>query len=253
MDIKTFLGADQLDGDLWTFSLPEELNGAFGGMFGGIIAAACIVASRSSAPERVPTAIDCRFLRGLPPGSSRARTTLLHSGRSLSCVSVDVHDERDRLATRATVSLVEPRALRNVARPGAPPPGGWSSVEDAEPWPPVAPIAKSLDIRTVGAGPEGIAVAVLIPWRTGGSPEAACLAADASVGPPVAAAMRGERVATPNPDLSLRFCGEIGAGRLVGLARAERAEGGVAAVRLAVWSDEQLVAIGVSSSLLLGA
>jgi hypothetical protein len=64
--------------------------------------------------------------------------------------------------------------------------------------------------------------------------------------------MQGERVATPNPDLSLRFCGDVTTDHVVGLARTERAAGGVATIRISVWSGEELVAVGVSSSLLLG-
>src|SRR5438552_286657 len=62
----------------------------------------------------------------------------------------------------------------------------------------------------------------------GGSAEAACLAADISVSPPLGYAMSGERVSTPNPDLSLRFCGDVTTDHVIGLARMERAEAGVA-------------------------
>ena len=252
MDIRSFLGARHNDDGDWSFELPTEMHGAFGGAFGGLVAACTLIAARDSAPQRTPVALDCRFLRGLPAGTARARAELVHSGRSLSCASVDVFDSRERLATRATVSFVDGDALRDISRPAVAPPRAWTPFDEAEPWPPVAPIVSTLSARTVGSGPEGVASAVTIPWVDGGSAEAACLAGDMSVGPPVAQAMSGERVSTPNPDLSLRFCGEVTTDHVVGLAKTERAGGGVAIVRISVWSGAELVAIGVSSSLLLG-
>ncbi len=72
MDIKTFLGAQEHgDGD-WTFELPTQVHGAFGGAFGGLIAACTVLASRSCAPGRTPVALDCRFLRALPAEEYRA-------------------------------------------------------------------------------------------------------------------------------------------------------------------------------------
>jgi len=252
MDIRAFLDARRTSDHEWTFAFPVELNGAFGGTFGGIIAAGAVLVSRDEAPGRAPVALDCRFLRGLAPGTARYRTSVLHSGRTLSCVVVDVFDARERLATRATVSLVEAGALRDVQRASLTPPVGWQSFDDARPWAPVAPIVETLQARALATGPDGIASAVRVPWEGGPSAEAACLAADASVGPPVAVAVAGESVSTPNPDLSVRFCGEVSTEHVVGLARAERAAGGVAVVRMSIWSGDELVGVGVSSTLLLG-
>jgi len=252
VDIHTFLDATRhADGD-WSFALPEAFHGAFGGAFGGLIAACAVLASRDLAPGRTPSAADCRFLRGVPAGRARVRATMVRSGRSLSCVSVDASDEADRLAARALISFVDRAALRDVRRAAAAPPGAWTPFDDAQPWPAVAPIVTTLEARTVWSGRQGIATAVRVPWDPAGSAEAACLAGDMSVGPPLAAAASGEGVSTPNPDLSLRFCGEVTTDAVIGLARTERADGGVAAVAVSVWSGDALVAVGVSSALLLG-
>lgn len=252
MEIERFLGAERItDGD-WRFSIGRELHGAFGGAFGGVLAACVLVVSRDVAPGRVPAAIDCRFLRALPAGSAHARGTLLHSGRSLSCVSVDLLDERDRLATGATVSLVDRDALSAASRPGPHPPAAWTPFDDARPWPAVAPIVETFGARSVGSGDWGIASALRVPWDDAdASAEAACLAGDLCVGPPVAVTLSGEPVSHPNPDLSLRFCGEVTTPVVVGVGRTERAGGGVAAVDITVWSGTELVAVGSSISLLL--
>src|SRR5712692_10106569 len=88
MDIKTFLHSERISDNEWIFRIGEELHGAFGGAFGGMLAACSVLVSREVVPARTPVALDCRFLRGLPAGVARTRTTVLHSGRSLSCVSV---------------------------------------------------------------------------------------------------------------------------------------------------------------------
>lgn len=252
MDIETFLDAEHIGEGQWTFALPTSVHGAFGGAFGGIIAACAVFASRDLAGERTPVAGDFRFLRGLPAGRARARADVVRSGRSLSCMSVDVSDDSGALATRALISYADARALHRVERTGVPKPDGWKRFEDADRWPPVAPIVETLSARSLGSGPDGYATAVRVPWDASGSAEAACLAADMSVGMPLGYGTAGENVSTPNPDVSIRFCGDVTTDHVIGLARMERAHAGVAVVRISVWSGDELVAIGVSSALLLG-
>jgi len=244
----TFLDAEPAGERRWRFELGRELHGAFGGVFGGAVAACALVVARQLAPGKVPAALDCRFLRGLPAGTASVTATVLHAGRSLSCVSVDVIDERDRLATRATVSLVAPDALADLDGGSAGPPeptgaDGWSPAPGVD-----IPIVATLEPRLASLGDRGMASIIRLPWR---SAEAACMAADLCVGPPVAAAVRGQPVSHPNPDLSLRFAGPVTGEELVGVGRVDRVAGGVAAVSIEVWSDADLVAIGVSTSLLL--
>jgi acyl-coenzyme A thioesterase PaaI-like protein len=186
----------------------------------------------------------------LPAGEAVARTNVLHSGRSLSTISVDLSDDKDRLCARSTISLVSTDALVAVGRPG-PRPGSWKSHNEATPWPAIAPIVSTIDSRLVGNDDRGLATAMKVPWDIGSdsSAESASMAADMAVGPPLGALT--SEASTPNPDISLRFCGEVTAPIVVGVGRLARAAGGVAAVNVEVWSADELVATGVSTALMI--
>jgi acyl-coenzyme A thioesterase PaaI-like protein len=246
-----FLQAEQQNDTTWSFHVPQSLHGAFGGAFGGIVAACALITARSAAPGRTPNALDCRFVRGLVAGGATATATVLNAGRTLTTIAVDLTDESGRLCTRATVSLVD-RAVLHPFERDTQQPGDWTDHADATGWPPVAPIVEAIDPRIVGSDERGIATAIRIPWDVDPSfsAEAACMAGDMSVGPPAGDAVpRG--VGTPNPDISLRFCGEISTPIVVGVCRLDRAWGGVAATRIDVFSQGALVANGVSTSLLI--
>jgi acyl-coenzyme A thioesterase PaaI-like protein len=254
-----FLQGEPVGDGSWRFTVGEERHGAFGGAFGGLLAACTAHVARQVAGGRRPVALDARFLRSLPAGEARLVPTVVHPGRSLTCVQVDVVDRRDRLATRSTVHLVAPEALRPVDHPGE---GG--AAPEATPWevgtawrnPPgmEVPIVRTFAPRAVGQGELGIATALRVPWdEPDTAAEAACLAADICVGPPVAGAFPGAPTPAPNPDLSLRFAGREAGPEVVGWGRLERIDGGLATVRVEVRSGADLVAIGVSCSLVLAA
>ncbi len=249
--LEKFLNAEPAGEGAWRFDVPRELHGAFGGAFGGICAACTLVAARSAAPDRVPNALDCRFVRGLAVGTATATVTVLHSGRSLSTVAVDLTDEGGRLCTRSTISLVDPGRLVPIERP-AREPSAWKAHSDASPWPAIAPIVSTIDSRLVGSDEHGVATAMKIPWDVTreSSAESASMAADMAVGPPLGT-LAGEGASTPNPDLSLRFCGDVTEALIVGVGRLERAGGGIAAVHVEVWSAGSLVAIGISTGLMI--
>lgn len=255
MKAVEYLGGDPLEDGSWRFAIGRELHGAFGGAFGGALAASTVAAARPLVDGRVPAALDCRFLRGLKAGVARFVPTLIHEGRSLACVSVDVFDERDKLTTRSTISFVDPAALHPMDHAGSV--GSWSAGADGVPWknPPgvEVPIVATLEPRAVGSDERGIATAIAVPWDDpGASAETACLAADLCVGPPVGAVFTDGWIPHPNPDLSLRFVGEASGREIVGIGRLERIDAGLAVVRIEVRSAGALVAIGVSSSMLLG-
>ena len=248
---EEFLQAGRLDNNSWRFHIPETLHGAFGGAFGGFLAACCAHTARSVAEGRVVNALDCRFVRGLRRPDATTTATVLHHGRSLTNVSVDLVDEDEKLCTRATISLVDRGLLHTLERPG-PPSGEWKAHADADKWPPVAPIVSAIDSRFVASQEREFAVAVIVPWEgSDHSAEAACLAADMAVGAPAGYAAGREKASTPNPDLSLRFVGDVTTKEVVGVGRLDRAANGVAAISLEVWSDRQLVATGISTALLL--
>ncbi len=249
---EEFLQAEPAGEGAWRYRIGRELHGAFGGAFGGFLAAACVHTARSVSPGRVPNALDCRFVRGLREPGATVTATVLHSGRSLSNISLDLTDDDGKLCTRALVSLVESEALAAYEDPG-PAPGDWKAHEEATPWPAVAPIVTAIDMRIVGRDDaHGIATAGRIPWDGNDSPtEAACIAADLAVGPPVGGALASEKILTPNPDLAMRFAGQVTTPIVIGTGKLERATNGVAAVRVGVWSGGQLVALGMASHLLL--
>ena len=242
--VDAFLGGSGL-----TFELGRQLHGAFGGAFGGVLAAAVLVAARSAAPDLVPAGLDCRFLRSLPAGTARAEVTTVHAGRTVTCVRVDLHDERGRLATTGTASFVDPRGLRplDVAPTPMPAPERWQ--EWRTPAGVTAPIIELLRPRVGSVEPGVIATEVVVPWDDPGgtySAEAACVAADLSVGPPVAAACAGTWSPHPNPDLSLRFTPADTGGTVVSVARVAAVAGGLASVALDLG-----FAVGAATSVVL--
>lgn len=253
MRAADYLGARPGEDGSWRFDIGLELHGAFGGAFGGVVAAATIMAARSVVDGRRPAALDIRFLRGLPAGTATVMPTVLHAGRTLACVSVDVSTEDGRLAARSTVSFVNGDALapvngssdRTVELP---------AYDEGRSWPRVgAPIIETFDPRTIAWPERGEAVALRVPWDDldDTSAEAACLPGDMCVGPPVVFEPACAGLAHPNPDLSLRFAAPVTSHEVVGVGRLERVNDGLATTAVEVWSAGGLAAVGVSTSTLL--
>jgi acyl-coenzyme A thioesterase PaaI-like protein len=254
------LGAASVGPGAHRFAIGRELHGAFGGAFGGVIASCTLIAAREVAPGRVPVGLDVRFLRGLPAGSVTAEASVVHAGRSMTVVAVDLHGPDGRHGVRATVSLADTAALHPLdvdvdVRATEPVAGRY---DDAPDWPEMPgrdiPILKTLAPRIVGRAGDGIATGLRMPWTPDRSTaaEACCFVADMCVGPPVAAACVEGWVPHPNTDLSLRFAGDVDvATEVIGIGTTERVAGGVAAVRVEVRSNDAIVAIGVATSVLL--
>ena len=248
-----FLGLTEAGAGRWCLAARRELHGAFGGTFGGALAASAVAVARSLAPGRTPSGIDCRFLRGLGAGEATISAAVVREGRTATVVAVDVADEQGRLCTSTTVSLADRGALHSLDVAGPAPTatlsqlGGWRTPPGLE-----IPIIETLS-PTVGAvGEDAIATLVRVPWEDEQSgAEAACLAGDLCVGPPVAAALRGTWVPHPNPDLSLRFTGVDPGEEVTGVGRLAGIEGGLAAVTVNVLGGGRTAAVGVATSLLL--
>jgi acyl-coenzyme A thioesterase PaaI-like protein len=256
--LAEFLGADAIGPGSFRFALGRELHGAFGGAFGGVIAACTVVTARDVAPGRVPVGIDLRFLRGLPAGEAVAEASVVHAGRSISVVAVDLNAPDGRHSARATVSLVEPSALHQLDVDSTAAELVPARYDSAPSWPQMTsreiPILATLAPRILGRVGDGIASALRLPWepdRTTAA-EGCCFVADLCVGPPVAAACVDAWVPHPNTDLSLRFAGDVPvSNEVVGIGTVERIAGGVAVVRIEVRSGAAIVAVGVATSLLL--
>lgn len=251
--LDEYLGADD-DG----FVFGNDQCGAFGGVFGGVLAACCLQAARRVASGRRPFALDVSFVRALRPGRVVARTELVRAGRTLSCVAVELvaADEPDRLATRASVLLAAPEVLAGRDARGAT--GALRAVPPHAELKPIAeaprpiPIIDSLAPRTARLDDGAIVSSVEVPWADEGTaPEAACVAADLCVGAPVFAGMGRPWLPHPNPDLSIRFTGAASTDHVAGVGRLESLVSGVATVRTEVWAADSLTASGVSTSLLL--
>jgi len=250
------LDAKEGDAGRWHMEVPRRFHGAFGGAFGGMLAAASVAFARQVAPGRVPSALDCRFLRGLPAGGATVTAEVIHRGRSLSCVSLDVWSEAGKRCTRSTVSLVEAEALYPFDHEGYAVVPELTAYEDGTPWaqsPSLeVPIIDTFAPRMVGNVDGAIATTVVVPWDDpAAAAEAACLAADMSVGPPVAGANTDRWIPNPNPDLTLRFAAPQLARHVTSVCRLERIKGGIATTQLHVWSEGVLAAVGISTSLLL--
>lgn len=259
MKLLEFLqGKPTKDGN-WSFNIGRELHGAFGGANGGVVGATCIAAARSVARDRIPTSLDVRFIRGLTEGAATVVPTLLHAGRTLSIISVDIFDSHNKLCTRATVSLANPEALEPLDHTDASAiPKGLTSYEAGKPWnKPTSgvevPLIDTFGPRLVGNDESGFSTEIKVLWQEPGTcAEAACIAADISVGPPVGAFVRGKQIPIPNPDLTLRFCAnpELGA-TVISTCRLEGIERGIASTRMTVHADGSLLAVGVSTTTLL--
>lgn len=260
MTLAEVLGAEAIGPGSFRFSVGRELHGAFGGAFGGVIAACTLMVARDVAPGRVPVGLDVRFLRGLPAGEVAAEASVVHAGRTMTVVAVDLHGPDGRHGVRATVSLAETSALHPLDVDSTIVDPVTARYDDAPHWPTMTgreiPILATLAPRILGRAGNGIATALRVPWTPDNTTaaEACCFVADMCVGPPVAAACVDEWVPHPNTDLSLRFAGDAEVTQeVVGIGTTERITGGVAAVRVEVRSADAIVAVGVATSVLLRA
>lgn len=255
MNFQDRIRGTQQDSGEWQFDLAEELNGGFGGTNGGTLAAICVFVARTVGHGRIPAGVDAKFIRGFRPGKARVVPTVLNEGRTLSTVSVDIFTEEGKLSTRGTVTMVAPEALAEVDKDGERP--GLEKLktfEESKIWPeptnqPI-PLIATFSPRFMGAGEAGIATGTRVIWDDAdATAEAACIAADISVGPPVASALRGMPLAMPNPDISLRFTGASATGgHLVSTCRLDAVTGGLATTSLDVRDGETLIAVGVSTT-----
>lgn len=254
MSALEHLGVTPAGDGLWRMSAPESLHGAYGGAFGGFLAATTVAVARQAAPGRTPFALDCQFVRGLRGSRARVRSEIVRSGRSLTAVVVGITDGED-IATRATVLLAEPASLDDWSVPdrGEAPTG----TARAKPWrhPPDrrVGIIDTLGPRANREPGGGIATTIRVPWPEplcGASAEVACMAADLATGPPVEASFDGTWRPHPNPDLSLRFLPRpVDVAEVTGVGTLDGTVAGVAMMSLAVWAGGERLAVGVSTAL----
>lgn len=249
-----FSGEKHGEGE-WQFELDESINGAFGGTTGGVLAALAVYVARDMTPGRQVAGIDARFIRGFRPGTAIVTGTLINAGRTLSTVQVSICSSEGKLCTLALVSLVNRDSLANVAQPDVPAPSGLLELVDAKRWPQPKPpmqipLIDLFEPAFMGKTSSGLACAVKTIWdKSENCAEAICIAADLSVGPPVMGALKGQCLATPNPDISLRFCRDIELPDfLIACCRLESLAGGLAITRIEARTADTLLAAGVATT-----
>jgi acyl-coenzyme A thioesterase PaaI-like protein len=253
--VEEFLGLEPVGDDL-RFSLGRDLHGAFEGAFGGVVAACALLAARRLAAGRRPVSLDCRFLHPIPAGTLGARPRLVQEGRTISAVAVDLVDEQSRLAATASATFVDEAVLHPLDDAGMVRPGASVAYAEASPWEmrkTSVPIIGTLEPRVALTDPGLVATVLRVPFdHEDAGAEAACLVADMAVEPPLAADLGDSWIPHPSVDLSLRFAGSESGPEVAGVARLERIAAGLATVRVEVFSGVDLIAVGLSSALLLG-
>ena len=260
MDFATRLGGNPSSNGVWNFELTEELNGGFGGTNGGVLAALCVFVARQASPGRQVCGMDARFIRGFRPGLATVVPTILNAGRTLTTISVDITSADGKLATRTTVSLAAPEALAEVSiAPKDYPTEGLIPYAEGNLWrqpegPQVIPLIDTFEPRRMARGENSATTGTRIIWDDPlASAEAVCVAADISTGPPVAMAVRGKPLATPNPDLSLRFSGRaVTTNYLAAHCELASLVNGQAMTSLEVRSAGDLLAVGISTTTCFG-
>ncbi|HVM40534.1 MAG TPA: hypothetical protein VM618_07125, partial [Acidimicrobiia bacterium] len=203
---------------------------------------------------------------------------LVSSGRTVTTVSVVMHEGAGsdsssgaggRPVAHAVATFAAPDALVDFDAAGplqAPEvkafDDGW---ELPVPKGVEAPLMDTLPLRITGMPDGGFAHTIRTPWSGEGcAAEAAAMMGDYCAGVPVGAAVgpKGTKIPVPNPDLSLRFCGEAWGEVVVGVGRLARIDRGAAATLVEVWTgpddawvagDDRptLLAVGLSSAVML--
>lgn len=271
--VQGFLGGPHRDGDGWGFEFGEHVESNWGAVYGGALAAGMLSVARSVAPDRSPRSLHIQIVRSVPRGVAYATAEMRHAGRTVGTVEVDLFDARRKLAAIALVTMVTPEAVAaNLHNTNATPP---FRVE-AHPEPPefltlggAAPIIETLDLLPKREGAPVMLTAdnvrrnvdgslafigpCTVPWEnlefTG--PEAACLAADARIGPAIMRSSVPLEVIGPNADLSLRFTTAPATRVIYAASIMLSIQRGTATVSLELHAGDQQLAHGLATALLL--
>jgi hypothetical protein len=271
--VRDFLGGPRRDGEGWGFDFGVHLESNWGAVYGGALAAGMLSVARSVAPDRSPRSLHIQIVRSVPRGPAYATADVRHAGRTVATVEVDLYDARRKLAAVALVTMVTPDAIAaNLHDTTASPPFHVASREQPQEYTDfgnAAPVITTLDllatrdgvpvmltadnVRTNVDGTQAFIGDCTIPWEhldlTG--PEAACLAADARIGPVIMRSSVPLEAIGPNADLSLRFT-TAPATRVVRTASILLSiQHGTATVGLELQAGDQQLAHGLATGLLL--
>ena len=268
--IHEFLGGPIPDGEEWRFEFGEQLNSNWGAVYGGALAAGTLAVARAAAPDRSPRSLHIQIVRPVPTGMAYATGDVRHAGRTVAVVEVDLFDARRKLAVIALVTMVTPGALAGDFQATS------ADVFQRRAQPPMviesgftAPVQEALQMLTIedgvffGAYAENVRRCfdgtpapmghITLPWKdlesTG--PEAACLAADAMIVPPLMYSSIPNNLIGPNPDLTLRFTTAPAQREVLTASTILSVQNGSATVAIEVQAGENQLAQGLATSLLL--
>ena len=267
--VKEFLGGPHEGRDGWTFEFGEHLESNWGAVYAGALAAGMLTVARGATPERSPRSLHVQIIRSVPRGTAYATTEVRHEGRTVATVEVDLYDGRRKPAAIALVTMVTPDAVAAEYHNTTATPWRLRKTPAEIPEAFLAPVQRSLRMlgqdaggyvaahaENVGPNVDGTlppTVTITIPWDelefTG--PEAACLAADPVVTGSVIESFVPLDVAGPNADLSLRFTTAPATPQVRAVGTMVSVQHGTATVAIEVQAGAQLLAHGLSTSLLL--
>lgn len=269
--VTEFLGGPRVDGGGWVFDLGEHLESNWGAVYGGATSAALVAVARAAAPDRSPRSLHVQLLRSVPRGLARASAEVLHAGRIVAAVQVELRDQADKLAVVGLVTMVTPEALAAELHDTSTEPF-HRKVRPAQLMAGfTAPIQQTLDMLS-DLQDDGSFVAsfadnrppcldgtpppvghITLPWgdleHTG--PEAACLSADAMTAPPILYSYIPNDVIGPNVDLSLRFTTASATREVLSAGTMLSVHSGAVTVGIEVQAGDSQLARGLATSLLL--
>lgn len=107
-------GEERTDGS-WVFAIDRDRQGTFGSACGGVVS---LSAWRPPGLPRPENAGQSRRQRpgALSAGAGFVTPTVLHNGRTLTTVSLDLADDGGRLCTGATVKFLASQTLAHRGR-----------------------------------------------------------------------------------------------------------------------------------------
>jgi acyl-coenzyme A thioesterase PaaI-like protein len=267
--VRGFLGGPTPEGDAWCFDFGPHLESNWGAVYGGALAAGTLAVGRAMVPDRSPRSLHLQIVRSVPRGRAVATTRMRHVGRTLATIEVDLHDDRQKLAATALLTMVTPGALAAQHHLTAAVPFDITPDPVADDSYAEAPICETLDLtprrdgRVVRLAVENRPPNVdgtrpnvcpcTVPWDdlevTG--PESACLVADACVGGPVVNSTLPPDHLGPNPDLTLRFTTAPATRVLAAAGTILSVQHGTTMIGIEVQAGDHQLAHGLATSLLI--
>jgi acyl-coenzyme A thioesterase PaaI-like protein len=265
--IAEFLGGPEQRADAeWIFEFGPHLDSTWGGTYGGALGAGVLQVARAASPGRSPRSVHLQMMRPVGLGGARATSAIVNEGRTVTAVEVRLFEQRGKLAVLGLVTMIDPAALKRDLN--------YTSVEPFEiERQPLAsnayattPIVETLQLPTTMerwrvanvvrsvTGTMSNASAATTPWqeRAATGPELSCVIGDLCNGQGISSALPPDlQLAFPNYDLSMRFTAEDAPEQALGVGTLLAVHDGTALVEIRIQAEAQLLARGLSGSVLI--